>query len=138
MAFRILILLFPLYIAANTHYEEPWGKDTFLSTPPLIIEETTSTVGKKIANGIISFYQKNISTANGPKSHYRPSSSRYMQLAISRYGFFKGFIMGCDRLLRENSDPWVYRTIHIRGVDYKYDPATDIKVAPSHLSPNTF
>ena len=35
--------------------------------------------------------------------------------------------MGCDRLLRENSDPWVYRKVMIGNTEYKFDPATDNK-----------
>ncbi len=46
-----------------------------------------------------------------------------MRLAMYNYGFIKGFLMGCDRLLRENSDDWVYRKITIDGEVYKFDPA---------------
>ena len=28
--------------------------------------------------------------------------------AIRKHGFFHGFPMGCDRLMRENDDPWIY------------------------------
>jgi hypothetical protein len=45
-----------------------------------------------------------------------------MLLAIRKHGFFKGYIMGCDRLLRENSDPWVYRTTLINNKIWKTDP----------------
>jgi hypothetical protein len=30
--------------------------------------------------------------------------------------------MGCDRLMRENSDEWVYRKIESEGKIFKYDP----------------
>lgn len=105
-------------------YFEPWGKDS-----EIIKKEETKEILEKptifswTAQKIIKFHQNNFSPIQGPRSNYRPTSSRYMQLAISRYGFFKGFIMGCDRLLRENSEEWVYRTIEIDGVHYKYDPA---------------
>jgi hypothetical protein len=46
-----------------------------------------------------------------------------MHQAMHNYGFLKGFIMGCDRLLRENDEEWVYRTIQIDGKIFKYDPA---------------
>lgn len=46
-----------------------------------------------------------------------------MRLAMYNYGFIKGFLMGCDRLLRENNDDWVYRKVEIDGQVYKYDPA---------------
>jgi len=131
MVFRLLILLLPLLAFAKDYYKEPWGKGSQLSKKPKVKEELSEkSTGGKIANKIITFYQSNISIANGPKSNFRPTSSRYMELAIKRYGFFKGFVMGCDRLMRENSDPWVYRTININGINYKFDPATEEKIAP--------
>lgn len=30
--------------------------------------------------------------------------------------------MGCDRLMRENSDDWVYRKVEENGKLFKYDP----------------
>ncbi len=131
MAFRLIILMLPFLVFAKDYYKEPWGKGSQLSKKHRAKEELTEkSTGAKIANKIIVFYQSNISPANGPKSNFRPTSSRYMENAIKRYGFFKGFIMGCDRLMRENSDPWVYRTIRIDGVDYKFDPATEEKSLP--------
>lgn len=75
------------------------------------------------AEKIIEFHQQVISPADGPRSHFIPSSSQYMLDAIREYGFFCGFPMGCDRLLRENNDPWVYRkTLDGSGAPIKYDP----------------
>lgn len=72
---------------------------------------------------LIAFHQNVISPADGPRSNFRPSSSQYMLDAMRMYGFFKGFAMGCDRLMRENADPWVYRTtINEAGERMKYDP----------------
>jgi uncharacterized protein len=42
---------------------------------------------------------------------------------VHRYGFLKGYIMGCDRLLRENDEEWIYRTIEVDGKTCKYDLA---------------
>ncbi len=47
-----------------------------------------------------------------------------MELAIERYGFLRGFVMGCDRLLRENNEEWVYRKIEAGDRVFKYDPAS--------------
>jgi hypothetical protein len=41
---------------------------------------------------------------------------------MHKYGFFQGFLLGCDRLQRENKDPWVYRTILSGKYEMKYDP----------------
>src|SRR3989344_7591364 len=95
-----------LLIAVMPGFHEPWGKDADLryehvSTPPVQL----SPPGY-LAQQLIFFHQRVISPVDGPRSHFRPSSSTYMLQAIRKHGFFKGYIMGCDRLLRENSDPW--------------------------------
>jgi len=104
-------------------YTEPWGKDSDLH---YISEEAEpapklSILGKMMEQ-VIYFHQRVISPADGPRSHFKPSSSTYMLQAIRKHGFFKGYIMGCDRLLRENSETWVYRTAVIDGKIWKTDP----------------
>lgn len=122
MRFNLLLLLIPFTLLAREAFQEPWGKDLVLlkknPTP-----QTELSLPSRVANTIILFHQQVISPVDGPRSDFRPTSSRYMQLAMQRYGFFKGFIMGCDRLLRENDEKWVYRTIEIDGKIFKYDPA---------------
>lgn len=72
---------------------------------------------------LIHFHQNVISPADGPRSSYFPSSSQYTLEAMRKYGFFTGFIMGCDRLMRENSETWVYRTVTLPdGSVTKWDP----------------
>jgi len=103
---------------------EPWGKDADLCTLPK--KETvrcTTTVFGPFAETMICFHQRVISPADGPRSHFYPSSSQYMLDAMRKYGFFKGFLLGCDRLMRENSDPWVYTYIQLdENVSLKHDP----------------
>lgn len=116
-----IILLLPiLTLSGGPYYETPWGKDATLvyrkecSLPP---QETS------IAVKLIEFHQEVISPADGPRSHFMPSSSQYTKEAIIRFGFFKGTVMGCDRLMRENSDPWVYKTgVSPEGYLMKIDP----------------
>lgn len=108
-------------------YEEPWGEDTDVRPPCPPTEEVALSIPVRIANAVIWFHQNIISPVDGPRSAYRPSSSQYMAQAMSRYGFLRGFLMGCDRLLRENDEEWVYRTIEYNGKLYKYDPATENK-----------
>jgi putative component of membrane protein insertase Oxa1/YidC/SpoIIIJ protein YidD len=122
MVSKLFLLCLPFCLHA--YYQEPWGKDSKLVHQ----EETKGTdhtsIGTKIAGLVIDFHQKVISPVDGPRSHFRPSSSQYMRQAMKNYGFFKGYIMGCDRLLRENSEEWVYRTVEENGAIFKYDPAT--------------
>ncbi|MGR3973880.1 MAG: membrane protein insertion efficiency factor YidD [Candidatus Rhabdochlamydia sp.] len=116
------ILFFPLCLFALPGYHEPWGKDAHLSLvhpqKPRLPSQSPLAYGMKV---IIKFHQDVISPVDGPRSHFRPSSSSYMLQAINKHGFLKGYLMGCDRLLRENSDPWVYRTRVIHNKQWKID-----------------
>lgn len=107
---------------------DPWGKDADLVNEPVWRYET---IGGRIktplfgafAEAGIQFHQKIISPADGPRSHFYPSSSQYTKEAMRKYGFFKGFILGCDRLMRENPEDWVYPTTTLPGnITLKYDP----------------
>lgn len=108
--FLYLTFLLPMILAS----EEPWGQDADLSVP----RETAcccisppKSVLVKIGEKMIRFHQEVISPVDGPRSHFLPSSSQYTMDAMRKYGFFKGYSMGCDRLMRENNDPWVYQKI---------------------------
>lgn len=115
--------LFSLLFAARFFYQEPWGEDAGIKVPPPPTEKPAPSIATRIADWVIDFHQKVISPVDGPRSHFRPTSSQYMRLAIHRYGFLKGYLMGCDRLLRENEEEWVYRKIEVGGALFKYDPA---------------
>ncbi len=124
MRFNVFyLLLFPHVLFALSGYHEPWGKDSDLhkKEQEKIVYPKPSTA-TKIARQIILFHQKVISPIDGPRSHFRPCSSQYMKLSMLKHGFCKGFLMGCDRLLRENKDPWIYRKVSINGQIIKYDP----------------
>ena len=123
MLFKLILLLFPFYC-----FSMPFGKDADLvdfkfeeethCSPP-----TASGPGVKISQVLIGFHQSVITQIDGPRSHFRPSSSQYTLDAIEKYGFFKGFILGCDRLLRENEEAWIYKErLNEHGELYKWDP----------------
>ncbi|MBN1914491.1 MAG: membrane protein insertion efficiency factor YidD [Parachlamydiales bacterium] len=118
----LLILFFPLFLSAQPGYHLPWDKN-FFSQKAAEKKAFSPSILAKGANVFILFHQTYLSPACGPRSNFRPTSSRYMQLSIQRYGFLKGFIMGCDRLMRENDESWVYPLITIGNTQYKYDPA---------------
>jgi len=111
-------------LSAEVGYKEPWGKDSELVPRSSRIPALPEKKGfwTKMAEQVILFHQNVLSPVDGPRSHFRPTSSRYMLLAMRRHGFIKGFVMGCDRLLRENKEDWVYRTITIDGETFKWDP----------------
>lgn len=123
MLFRILPFLLPAVLFSIPGFHEPWGKDTDLHwKPPLDNPKAELSIPAHAMEKVIWFHQNIISPCDGPRSHYKPSSSSYMLQAIRKHGFFKGYIMGCDRLLRENSDPWIYRTTVIDNKIWKTDP----------------
>lgn len=125
MSFKLLFL-FPLLLLAKPGFQEPWGNDAMLGKKKPE-ENKKENLAIDIADAIIRFHQNILSPVDGPRSHFRPTSSRYMQLAMKRYGFIKGYLMGCDRLIRENDEKWVYRNIEIDGRIFKYDPAKEDK-----------
>ena len=120
----ILFLLFSECCFALPGYYEPWGKDADLRipAPPATEEKRGFSPLVWTAEKIIGFHQNVLTHIDGPRSHFRPSSSGYMLEAIRKHGFIKGYILGCDRLLRENSEEWVYNTVEYEGRTLKWDP----------------
>lgn len=119
-----LSLLLLSMISPSFSFGNPWGKDADLArcTPPIEKKEPSSILAR-LGVKAIRFHQEVISPADGPRSHFIPSSSQYTLDAMNKYGFFVGFAMGCDRLMRENNDEWVYRkTRDGAGHLMKWDP----------------
>lgn len=112
MRFKVISFFFPILIWSLPGYHQPWGKDGDLSynssSTPIFMD---SSLMADFMKKVISFHQHIISPIDGPRSHFKPSSSNYMLQAICKHGFLKGYLLGCNRLLRENSDPWYYRTL---------------------------
>ncbi len=124
MLFKLFILLAPLTLFAEVGYIEPWGKDANLTTktPQHTAPRKSLSPMGRLAEQVILFHHNVLTHTTGPRSHFRPTSSQYMLQAIREYGFCKGYIMGCDRLLRENGETWHYRTKLINDDLYKWDP----------------
>ena len=57
-------------------------------------------VMKRIALGMIFFYQKAISPWLPPACRYYPSCSAYAVEAIEKYGFCRGCLLATRRILR--------------------------------------
>ena len=122
MRFSLLLLL-PTFLFGEIGYIEPWGKDAkLLEKPKSSPEKRRLSPMGKIAEKTILFHHNVLTHISGPRSHFRPTSSQYMLMAIRKHGFIKGYLMGCDRLLRENEDAWVYRQKLINDQLYKWDP----------------
>lgn len=119
--FIIFLCFFPIF----AYSEEPWGRDADLAVP---VQEYVPELCKtpflgRFAEFMIYFHQNVISPADGPRSNHKPNSSQYTLDAMRKYGFFCGFLMGCDRLMRENDDPWIYEVVtDENGDSFKWDP----------------
>lgn len=103
----------------------PWGTDKELVS--IKKEKTekkipTLTLGQKSCRQMIRFFQIYIGPIDGPRSSFYPTSSQYTLEAIQRHGVLQGIGMGCDRLLRENKEMWVYKTTNKYGPTRKLDP----------------
>jgi putative component of membrane protein insertase Oxa1/YidC/SpoIIIJ protein YidD len=119
MIMFIAVVCGPFYIFGVEY--EPWGPDADLVTS----SSHKESIIRQIAgfDAIIAFHHQILTKADGPRSHYYPSSSTYMLQATRKYGLVRGFPIGCDRLLRENNDPWIYPPFRTKDGDYlKSDP----------------
>ncbi len=114
----------PIWLFSEVGYVTPWGQDALLCEDCPKSNHCTISLSPmgKVAEAIILFHHKFITQIDGPRSHFRPSSSTYMLQAIRKHGFVKGYLLGCDRLLRENEDPWAYRMRLVEGKLYKWNP----------------
>jgi len=110
----MVALLLLAFLCCHASGEEPWGKEASSSPSP---QPTSSP-----ALFLIRFHQEVISPTCGPRSHFRPTSSEYMRQAVIYWGGGTGFVLGCDRLMRENSEEWVYRKIATPAGYTKWDP----------------
>lgn len=86
-----LILVFAAGVCQGSEFDPIFAKGT---------SSQTDSFPKTVSRIWIRFFQKFISPYDGPKCGLRPTCSQYSQKAIGRYGFFKGWMMSSDRLLR--------------------------------------
>lgn len=130
--FILFTLLLTQLTAQTGPLKGPWGKDAGLIKEMNTWQNTQekpcntkpqSHLLEQMAISAIWFHKKVISPADGPRSHFRPNSSQYTLDAIEKYGLLKGYLLGCDRLMRENPEVWVYPTITVEN-DWitKWDP----------------
>lgn len=117
-----LIFLISVSSIFGNFHESPmevWGCDQTLGKT--IKSPKKMTPIQKVCHNSIRFFQNYISAIDGPRSTFYPTSSEYMRIMICEKGVLRGIALGCDRLLRENHDPWVYRTIKKYGILRKLD-----------------
>lgn len=123
----MIFLLIPVCCnAASTEGSfELWGADkdlAFCDKQTVSVQKPKLTPAQKTCRSMIRFFQVYISPIDGPRSSFYPTSSQYALEAIEKYGVLTGIALGCDRLLRENSELWVYECTDKHGMKRKLDP----------------
>jgi len=118
------LFFIPLNANYNESFSEPWGIDSELAYTKR--EKTQAQkpklhAGRTTCTALIRFFQVYISPIDGPRSSFYPTSSQYALDAIKKYGVFRGISLGCDRLMRENGEPWVYERTDKYGIERKVD-----------------
>ena len=79
---------------------------------------------KLVATGLIRFYQKFISSQDGPTCGFHPTCSRFGMECIQKYGMVRGLLLTADRLIRCNGSQWQH--YHKDSITDKYiDPVSD-------------
>ncbi len=129
MRIVFFLLIFSLNIFPTegaTYFESaisPWGVDQDLCWKKREQAQLRSApMQRELCVSMIHFFQQYISPIDGPRSHFYPTSSQYALEAIQKYGACKGIALGCDRLLRENREAWIYPTRNMHGIQRKLDP----------------
>lgn len=121
---RLLLIAF-IFWNFSLLQADPWGKDADLCVrrSATVCKPCPQSWLAQFGERAIRFHQDVISPADGPRSHFIPSSSQYTLDAMRQYGFFAGFFLGCDRLMRENSEEWIYPKVqNDAGYTLKWDP----------------
>ena len=71
----------------------------------------------------LRFFQDVISPVDGPRCHSYPTCSTYARQSVAEHGPLMGWIMTCDRLMRDGRDDnRLLPRIHVGGDDYADDP----------------
>jgi len=97
---------------------EPWGQDSDLAETPTACENRVLA-----EESTILFYRRFMAPAGGPRCSFHPTCSHYMLDALQKHGSLKGFLLGCDRMQRENSAQGLYALYKTPEGDLvNYDP----------------
>jgi hypothetical protein len=115
----VIFLLF-LSLCSTAIAEDPWSKDASLI--PISSSRSKEPPSCPFQQAIL-FHQTILSPADGPRSHFYPSSSEYGKKAIAQWGMITGLQLTFERLMRENNERWLYPVTELPSkVKLKYDP----------------
>lgn len=86
---------------------------------------TTAEKKPGFSESFFHFYQNVISPVDGDRCQMVPSCSAYTAEVVDKHGWFMGWIMGCDRLIRCGGDETRFAEITVRGDDRYYHDSVD-------------
>jgi putative component of membrane protein insertase Oxa1/YidC/SpoIIIJ protein YidD len=91
--------------------EEPWSVSPL---QPVIVKtyQTQKVTPLPQTSKALRYYQKYISSFDGPKCHLRPTCSGYAAQALHEHGPFIGIVLTADRLMHENSKANILSLTH--------------------------
>ncbi len=112
------IVLFSFLILAGSVFSQNAMK------APVVIKDKSNDNFVYESN-FYKFYKKYISPVDGDRCMMYPSCSTYSKEAIHKFGFFRGFIMTCDRLARCGNDLHKYPQFIYKGRICVVDPVPE-------------
>lgn len=72
-----------------------------------------------------TFFKSLISSTDGKRCSHVPSCARYAKEAVAKHGPVKGFVLGCDRLIRCGGDDTKrLPQVVVGGKRYTWDPVS--------------
>ena len=111
LLFLSIVCLASIILPSYSYADSATDLSFIRETNPIIAKKHTEVIHfnpkepselKLVTTGMIRFYQKYISSQNGPACNFSPSCSRFGMGCIQEYGFLRGIILAADRLLRCN------------------------------------
>ena len=86
-------------------------EDSHAHSPSFDFFSTETSEIKLVLLSLLKFYQLVISSQDKPACMFTPTCSEYTRLAIQKYGFVAGIVMGAARILRCNGTGHKYYTV---------------------------
>lgn len=114
-------ILFPIALILTLQISFADMRSPYQSKPQKISNDFETSPTKAVFGGLVWFYSKIISPADGPRSPSYPTGSAYGFQAIQQEGFLMGTLLIGDRLLHEADKPQG-GFIYIYGRKRYYDP----------------
>lgn len=109
--------------AAAQDSSAPWDFNKADAAAVRSVEKDKMSTGAKALSWGVQFYRETISQVDGERCKMYPSCSAYSLEAITKHGFFLGYVMTADRLIHESNEMDNAPKIKLKnGKERFYDP----------------